>query len=295
MSGSDIKPADIGFLVTRGKGAVNYPIHHRISINPQFAAFAAAKDMPKDVWSIQFMQTDDPFIGTEDWADTVRDIIKKHEKTVIVSTDANYGKMLEYGALDAVIGQKRFEITGAAGRTEQFANATPKATLWTNEKTVTGLNIFGQAMIMIAPTLSPNAMIQASKRIIRPDNTYRTVYIYVLCGTERSYLTSYYAKAFSYFGWPYGHDETANVGAIEKVVALLRRTTNITFDDVSRVDLVILMASYIKIMEDGRIKPKTLDALQATIIKWWKENLAITGESTILDEQAIRDIVYAIV
>ena len=277
MSGEPLDTGTIGFNTQAnkrrkaGKSEAGFVLDHKITVTGKLATRVALENMPKDTWHIKDMATESVADGAKEWALTVRNILKSQDNVTIVASQGDFDLLTENGAFR---GKQKFEYKTSTAVVDKFL-VTGDAYLYI-KRSITGINIRGPAMIIVDPSkLGTASVSQASGRLMRYDNPYDTVDFYILCGTVEDRLKAFYAKTFSYQGWEFGRDEKLNLNMVYKAISIIKLLSgDVLPDDVSRIDLCVIIGNYVKIVKDGEI-PGDPDILPETIIKWWRENLEL--------------------
>ncbi|CAH6420759.1 Hypothetical protein POVR2_LOCUS250 [uncultured virus] len=243
-------------------------------------AVTKTNDMPLDIWNIKLMDTTSYIHDDMEWTDEVKKIAKQSTSVVIVCELDARAIFLE----SDIFGRKNiYEYKGQMNTLNKF-NEDDDAVLFLSKMQTTGLNINAEFMIILNPGEATTEMlVQLSKRIIRPDNPFREVYLYMLCGTDKEYYRVLYAKAFSLLEWQFGRQSTVNISMVYKGISSIR-LLGLDHETLDRVDLCVFLADYLELQMTG-----VLSDPYEQILEWWEKNKLPT---TVLTPTIIRNIIF---
>lgn len=247
--------------------------------------------MPNDVWNVILMPTESWKKDIVDengkrinaelaWSKDVEKLVSMYKK-VIISSDNDAIKMLEHRK---VFGKKPLLKKKNQVHIEEDFNSLNEAAIFLPPQQKRGSSLNAEALIVLNPGESTtDRLIQLSKRLIRQNNPFSEVYLYMLCGTPQEYWRVTYAKAFSLERWHFGRSDVVNTSMVEKAVSCIRLLGH-DHEQIDRVDLCVFLADYSVLRLLGK-----MDRPLQQILEWWNAN---KSENTILTEGIIQGLIF---
>lgn len=282
MSGSEIDIKEIGWLKKK-----NIESGAKLTID-NYIIVSETNKMPEEYW---YWIESDP--NPHKWSKMILKIcnLPKNKFTKIAVCCANEDLKIVQDTLENQYIVYKPEMKGAS---TNFDNSKKAAYIFTHYKT-TGLNVRAQCLFIVGGgTLRTERFVQATKRVVRPDNKtpkdkLRDVHIYAFYTDTDELMRLYYGFATSCPGWTYGRDPDVNSGAVHKAVALLRCMGS-GIHKANRIDACIVVNNYVNLVKTNKFE--NMDEAREITLKWWKDSVKRSGIVSEINGDFIDNLIY---